>query len=181
MKVGKPDPEISPPQPPRSLAERLGEAMRQPRDAAIEGWPPLRLAAVLALLIAAAPLLTIAGATLLASREKAAAARLEGDLAPLIASAQGAEEARRALRQLLARRAPAPLLEALGKTLPPEARLVRIERTAQGALEFDVAAPDPDTLRLALRRAPAFAQLRNVGQRQDEGGGMIVSFLGGAE
>jgi hypothetical protein len=57
---------------------------------------------------------------------------------------------------------------------------VRAERTRAGALEIDIATSDPDKLRMALRRAPEFAQIRNVAQRQDDAR-MIVTFLGGAE
>ncbi|MEI9851845.1 MAG: hypothetical protein WDN24_14570 [Sphingomonas sp.] len=59
-------------------------------------------------------------------------------------------------------------LDALARALPPEASLIRAGRDAQGLLTVEVAAPDPDQLRAAIRRDPLLAALRDTGQRQQE-------------
>lgn len=179
MKVGKPDAETRAPRE-ASLVERLAARLRDGGDASGTGLAARRLAMLVAALIVAGPVLTLGGAKLLIARERAASAALQADLAPRIAAARSAEAARRELAQVLRQRSLGQVLEVLGRVLPPGSTLVRLERTGQGALEFDVATPDPDRLRMALRRAPEFAQIRNVGQRQADGG-LIVSFLGGAE
>jgi hypothetical protein len=125
-------------------------------------------------LLAAGPLLTLAGATLLAQHEKRATARLQEQLAPRLRAEAVAREARAALANAAGRTAPGQVVELLAGVLPPEAKLTRIERTRDGGLEFDVAGSDPDTLRTAIRRAPEFAGMRNTSQRHTDAG-MIVS------
>jgi hypothetical protein len=178
MKAGQPDNDDVPPPAP-SLAGKLAGALRREAPAG-EGWPAERLAVAVAALIALGPVLTIGGAALLARREAAASATLQAELAPRIAAARQSEVARTRLSAALAQRPMANTLEALGRVLPPEASVVRAERTRAGALEIDIATPDPDKLRMALRRASEFGQIRNVAQRQGDAG-MIVTFLGGAE
>lgn len=178
MQAGKPDSDDAQPPAP-SLAGKLAGVWR--RDAAAEdGWPGQRMALVVVGLIALGPLLTIGGAKMLAAREAHKSATLQTELAPRIEATRQAEIARTRLSEALARRPMANTLEALGRVLPAEAAVVRAERTKGGALEIDIATPDPDKLRMALRRAPEFGQIRNVAQRQGDAG-MIVTFLGGAE
>jgi hypothetical protein len=170
MDAGAPDPDmVPPPLPPASLAARLGGALRARGEGQGSRWTPYALAA----LIAAGPLLTIAGAGVLASRERAATARLEAELAPRIAARAAAQEARAALAPVLAAAPAASVIDLLARALPGDASLLRVERLANGTLELDIAAPDPDALRAALRRSPDFARVRPLGQRQGEG--MIVA------
>lgn len=177
MHVGRPDPELAPTEP--SLAQRLA-AIGRGRSVGAAKWPDGRLAALIAGLIAAGPLLTIGGATLLAGRQRAASARLEAEAAPRIEVARAAAEARGQMDAVLRRRTLAATIEVLARALPADASLVRAGRNAQGALELEIATPDPDRLRSALRRAPAFARLRNTGQRQADTK-MIVLFAGTAQ
>lgn len=168
MHAGKPDPEPARPAP--SLAERLATVGRgRGPDAAPANrttrWPG-SLAALVAMLIVTGPLLTIGGAKLLEGWQKAAHARLEAEAQPRIEAARAATAAREQMDAVLRRRTLAATIEALARALPADATLVRAERTAQGALELEIAAPDPDRLRAALRRVPALARLRNTGQRQ---------------
>jgi hypothetical protein len=181
MHAGKPDPK---PMPAPSLTQRLAAAARTrlPHATRPEGrkWPEGSMAALVAVLIAAGPLLTIGGAKLLAGRERAAVARLAAEASPRIDAARAAAEARVQLGVVLRRPTLGATIEALARALPADATLVRAERNAQGGIEFDIAAADPDRLRSALRRAPALARLRNTGQRQADGR-IIVTFAGTAE
>ena len=141
------------------------------------GLPPARVAVLVALLITAGPLLTIATARLLAGAQRAAAARLEADLAPRIGAARAAAEARGEIDAVLRRKTLGATIEALARALPADAALVHVARDTRGVFEIEIAAADPDRLRAALRRAPAFARLRNTGQRQADAR-MIVTFAG---
>lgn len=183
MHVGKPDSEPAPPAP--SLAQRLAAIGRGRRAGAgkqanAAKWPEASIAALVAALIAAGPLLTIGGATLLTGRQHDAIARLGAEAAPRIEAARAAAEARGQMDAVLRRRTLAATIETLARALPADATLVRAGRTAQGVLELEIATPDPDRLRSALRRVPAFARLRNTGQRQADTK-MIVLFAGTAQ
>lgn len=169
MEAGPPDPEL-PPIPANSLTQRLSAVLAGARLPA-GGWP---LAAVFGVLLAAGPLLTIAGASLLADHERRATIRLQSDLAPRLQAEAAAREARAALANAAGRPAPGEVLEVLAGVLPVEARLTRAERTRDGGLELDVAGSDPDALRAAVRRAPEFAGMRNTSQRHADAA-MIVS------
>lgn len=149
---------------------RLGALFRG-RDARTANWES---AAALAVLIALGPLATIAGAKLLTRHERAQIVSLQNNLAPRIAAEQAARTARSEIGAAIARPQMGATLEALSRALPADASLSRAERTAQGALEFDVTTTDPDRLRAAIRRVPELAGLRDSGQRQD-GGTMLVS------
>ncbi|TGX54248.1 hypothetical protein E5A73_09050 [Sphingomonas gei] len=166
-----------------SLAHRLAALVKRgPRGNANPPGatrPDAGIAALVAVLIAAGPLLTIGGATLLTARQRIAAARLADEASPRIKAARNAVEARGQIAALLGRPPLGATIEALARVLPPDAALVRAGRTAQGLLEIEVEVPDPDKLRAALRRAPAFARLRNTGQRQADAK-MIVTFAGTA-
>lgn len=164
MTPGRPDDPI-PPVPRPSLAGRVA-------NAPIGDW---RIGAAVATLLAAGPLVTIGGAAVLRAGALAEASQFREAMASRGQAAQANAAARAALAPLLARPALGTTIEALARALPPDARLVRVERTAQGALEIDVATPDPDPLRAALRRVPVLSGLRDVRQQRTDGA-MIVSF-----
>ncbi|RYE04295.1 MAG: hypothetical protein EOP61_01140 [Sphingomonadales bacterium] len=166
MQPGAPDRD-SMPQESATLSARLSAMLRAPGHA----W---EAPAAIAVLIALAPLLTIAGAKLLIRHERAEITRLQTDLAPRIAVEQAAQAARTEMAAAVNRPPMGSTLEALARTLPSDATLSRAERTAQGALDLDVTTVDPDKLRAAIRRAPELTGLRDSGQRQGDGA-MIVS------
>jgi hypothetical protein len=159
-----------------SLVQRLlaGSASEPAR------WPEGRVAIAVALLIVAGPLLTIGGARILSERHRAATARIEAEVAPRIASTAAAAEARAQMGAVLKRRTLGATIETLARALPADATLARVERNAQGRLALEVATPDPDKLRAALRRVPALARLRDTGQRQADAA-MIVLLEGTTE
>lgn len=169
MHAGQPDPETPPPAP-DSLSHRLSGALtglRLPEG----GWA---IAGAFGVLIAAGPALTIAGANLLAAQEKRATLALQDKVTPRLQAEAAARAARTTLANAAGRAAPGEVLEALAGVVPAEASLTRIERTADGGLEFDVSGGDPDGLRAAIRRAPEFAGMRNTSQRRTDAA-MIVS------
>lgn len=182
MEAGKPDRDDTQHQG-RSLAEGLRSAARgwlnrrSMRPAAVAVPSPVgrRLAAGVALLMAAGPIVTLAGADLLAARARSQAARIDAALAPRIAAERAAEQARAQMRTAIARPMLGGTLDAVARALPADATLLRAERTVDGALELEVSAPDPDRLRPALRSLPGIGVLRNTGQRHSDAG-MIVSF-----
>jgi hypothetical protein len=169
MDAGPPDPE-APPVAADSLTHRLSGALSG-INLPTGSW---HIAAAFGALLAAGPLLTLIGADLLAAHERQGTAHLQEQLAPRVQAEAAAREARAALANAAGRPAPGTVLETLAGVLPPEAKLTRIERTADGGLEFDVSGGDPDGLRAAVRRAPEFAGMRNTSQRRDDAG-MVVS------
>ncbi|MBX3564078.1 MAG: hypothetical protein KF730_05810 [Sphingomonas sp.] len=154
MQPGPPDRE--------PLATRFTAALRGPAQA----W---EAAAAIAVLIALAPLLTIAGAKLLIRHERSAIVRLNDDLAPRLAVEQAAQTARTEIAAVVNRPPMGATLETLARALPADTMLARAERTAQGGLDLEVTTVDPDKLRAAIRRAPELAGLRDSGQRQGDG------------
>ncbi len=169
MDAGKPDPEpVS--APPQSLAHRVAAALGGVA-LPVGGWG---VAVAFGALLAAGPLLTLAGAHMLAQNEKRATLRLQDKIAPQLQAEVAAREARTVLANAAGRAAPGQVIELLAGVLPPEAKLTRIERTRDGGLELDVTGGDPDALRSAIRRAPEFAGMRNTSQRRADAG-MIVS------
>jgi len=180
MHVGKPDPEPRPPAQ-LSLVQRLLTAMRRgPVGVGPAAWSEGRVAMAVAALIVAGPLLTIGGARVLADRQRATAARIEAEVAPRIAAAAAAAEARTQMDAVLRRQTLGATIETLARALPTDATLVRAERNIQGRLALEISTADPDRLRAALRRAPALARLRDTGQRQADAA-MIVLLEGTAE
>lgn len=177
MEAGPPDSD-APQAAPRSLLDRAFERDRRERPTpAPRDW---RAAALVSGLIALAPLLTLGGAHLLTARETAAADRLRSQAAPRIAARAAGTAARRTLSETLRQPNLGATLEALARALPANATLARAGRAADGTLEIEAAAPDPDALRDALRRDPAFARLRAIGQRQADGA-IVTAFRGTAE
>ncbi|MGK6355985.1 hypothetical protein ACMGDH_12285 [Sphingomonas sp. DT-207] len=157
--------------PPSSLAERLVQrartrAARAPTTAPPADW---RVALAIAGLILSAPLLTIVGAKLLTGGAEREASALSTQLAPRIAAQREAEAAHQRLADALRGPGPSGTIEALARTLPAEAKIARLAREPGGAIDLEVAAPDPDRLRSALRRAPEFARVRDAGQRAGDG------------
>lgn len=155
----------------RQLGEAPASAIR-PRGSI--DW---RIAGALGALIALGPLLTIGGAGVLASRAQQNAARIEAGLAArMTAEAQG-RSARATFRQAV-RGAPAALwMDRIARVLPADARVAAMARSSSGEFEVQISTPDPDQLRSALRRDPAFAALRETGQRR-AGAMMLVTMRG---
>jgi Tfp pilus assembly protein PilX len=184
MHVGKPDPETAPPARLSLVQRLLTIARRVPGGTdsvpAHARWPEGRVAIAVALLIVAGPLLTIGGARVLADQQRAATVQIEGEVAPRIAAAAAAAEARAQMDAVLKRRTLGATIETLARALPADATLARVERNAQGRLALEVATPDPDKLRAALRRVPALSRLRDTGQRQADAA-MIVLLEGTTE
>jgi hypothetical protein len=166
---------------PQPLAARLGDAARG-GIAALRAWKPgpagpwhnWYIAAALAALIALGPVITILGANILSGRARAEAQIFERKAAPRVAAAAAIERDRATLTTALRRPGIGATIEAIARVLPPEAALVRAERGADGLLELEIRAPDPDKLRAALRRESALATLRDTGQRQAEAAMLVT-------
>lgn len=176
MDAGRPDTVENEPRG-RSLADGLGAAARRwlGRRAEASARAGRRVAVAMALLIAAGPLVTLLGAEMLAARAHADAARIAARLAPRMAAERTARQAREAMAAALARPMLGATLETIARALPANAVLVRAERMPDGALELEIAAPDPDQLRPALRALPGIGAFRDTGQRQGDSG-MIATF-----
>ena len=180
------------PQPPeqRSLAASLGGAARGAAGGARDWWanrpeiPANRrdwiVASGIAGLIAAGPLVTIAGAWLITGSIRSEVNRLEEQAAPRAAAAKTAAQDRALLVAMIRRPGLGATAEALARALPVDAVLLRAERDRSGLLEIDIGAPDPDKLRAALRAEPALARLRDAGQQRGDLM-MTVSFKEQAE
>jgi hypothetical protein len=161
-----------------SLADRMAQrlAARAPRAPRPEGghldW---RLAGGLAALIALGPLATIVGAGVIERGALAETARLNAQAAPRLKAEAQVRDARAALRGAARDPGVAVWLDRLATTIPADARVARMAKTADGAIEIEITASDPDLLRAALRRDPALAGFREVGQRR--AGAMIAVTL----
>lgn len=161
-----------------SLADRMAQRLsaREPRAPRPEGvrvdW---RLAASLAALIALGPLVTIVGAGLLERNARAETARLGAQAAPRLKAEAQARDARTALRGAVRDAGVAVWLDRLAAAIPADARVARMARAADGAIEIEITASDPDLLRTALRRDPALTGFRETGQRR--AGAMIAVTL----
>jgi hypothetical protein len=161
-----------------SLAERVFARLRRSGGdfPAGGGW---RFGVALAVLLAAGPVATLVGARIAENRALAAGAALTRTAAPRLEEARAHMAARDTLAPLLSRPTLGATLEGLARALPPENSLVRAERGEDGRLSIDVASPDPDPLRAALRREPVTQGLRDAGQRGGDGA-MVVTFEGGS-
>lgn len=171
--------------PPPSLVERAWAAARgrpaplpkpEPRQpepsvaaAPIPERSDRRVVAVVAVLLAAGPLATLAGAGLLERQIRAETAALAPKVTPLRARTAATMATRERLAEVLQRPTAGAVIERLAAALPGEARMLRAVVAAEGALEIEVLAPDPDVLRAALRREPLLAGLREVGQARTDG------------
>lgn len=172
-----------------SLAERAGGALRtlgQPaRIARLSPEPaasPVRRGGrkegiLLAALLAAGPLATLAGAQWLTARTDAEAARLARQAAPVARAAEAEEAARDVLRAAVARPGPAAMLERMARVLPAEDRLTLLRRDANGVLRLEVATTDPDRLRASLREQGG--RWREEGQAQGDAA-LLVRYREGA-
>lgn len=163
-----------------SLADRMAQrlAARAPRAPRPEGGPVnWRLAAGLAALIALGPLATIVGAGMLrASTEREAEALSEQGRRRFEAEARD-REARAMFRDTVRRPPVSVVLDRMARVVPRDARLTAISYADNGELRIEILALDPDPLRMALRRDPMFAKLRETEQRR-AGAGTIVLLRG---
>ena len=163
-----------------SLFDRaLGAARPAPRAAVPADAPqptarerPDRAAILLAIAIVATPLLTLAGATVLTTQLRRETQALIEQSAPTVAVRAERDRARAMLAAAWNAPTLGTTLEAIGRVLPEDAALVRVERNA-GPLTIDIAAPDPDRMLSALRRDPALGGLRAVAQSRTEGDGRM--------
>ena len=161
-----------------SLADRMAQhfAARAPRAPRPAGEPlDWRLAAGLAALIALGPLVTIVGAGLIERSARAEAAALTAQAAPRLKAEAQARNARAVLRETVRDAGVAVWFDRLAAVIPADARVARMGKAADGAMEIEITAPDPDLLRAALRRDPALAGFRETGQRR--AGAMIAVTL----
>jgi len=161
-----------------SLAERMTQRLAArpsrapgPLMHALDWWR----AGALAALIALGPLLTIVGAGLIERNAQAETARLTAKAAPRVKAEARERDARTALRAAARDAGAAVWMDRLAAAIPAEARVARIGKAADGTLEIEITAPDPDLLRAALRRDPALAGFRETGQRR--AGAMIAVTL----
>ncbi len=161
-----------------SLADRMARRLtaREPRAPRPEGagvdW---RRAGGLAALIALGPLLTIVGASAIERNARVEATRLTAQVAPRVQAEARERDARAALRGAVRDAGVAVWMDRLAAAIPADARVARMSRAADGSVELEITAPDPDLLRAALRRDPALAGLRETGQRR--AGAMIAVTL----
>ncbi len=159
-----------------SLTDRLARrAARAVRTRPTLGVADLRFALALAALLALGPLLTIVGANLLRAGVDAENRELESQLRTRLAPQVARHEAAARLRDAVRQPALAATLERLARALPDDARLVSAARTADGRLQIEISASDPDQLRGALRRDPVLAALRETGQRRTQDARVVVT------
>lgn len=153
------------------VVRRLSRASAVPGRAGVD-W---RFAAALIALIALGPLATIMGAGVLARSARGEAAAVQAQIAPRLAARRAARDARDGLRRLVQVPPAAVWIDRMAAALPADARIARIARGPDGAIELDVTTPDPDAARRALRRARDLAGFREVGQRR-AGAVMLVTY-----
>lgn len=161
-----------------SLADRMAQRFaargaRMPRPAF--GPVNWRLAAALTAIIALGPLATIVGAGVLERSARVEAARLTAQAAPRSKAQARERAAREALRSAARDAGVAVWLDRVAAAIPADARVARMAKASDGAIELEITAPDPDLLRGALRRDPALAGFREAGQRR--AGAMIAVTL----
>ncbi|MGN5374887.1 hypothetical protein [Sphingomonas hankookensis] len=163
-----------------SLFDRAVDAARRERapapEPAARGIPraPIdRAAALLALSIVATPLVTLAGAALLTVRVRGEAAVLAERAAPIVADRNARQRARALLASAWHQPTLGTTIEAVARTLPPDAALLRAERGPAGAVSVELLAPDPDRVLAALRRDPVLAALRATAQARADGDGRM--------
>lgn len=144
------------------------DASRRWRLAAIDG----RFALAIAALIALGPLATIVAAGVVERSVRAETRALGAAAAPRLRAGQADRAARARLRRAVTAPPVAIWLDRAARALPGDARVSRVARLPDGTIELDVTAPDPDSLRAAIRRDPAMAGFREVAQRR--AGAMIL-------
>lgn len=161
-----------------SLADRMAQrfgAGSMRTGPALSGPLDWRLATALAGLIALGPLATIVGAAALERDARAEAARVEAKAAPQLKAETREKAARASLRAAAHDPGVAIWLDRVAAAIPVDARVARMTKAADGALELEISTPDPDLLRGALRRNPALTGFRETGQRR--AGAMIAVTL----
>ncbi len=129
-----------------------------------------RVGAAVALMLIAAPLAIWIDAAWLTQRARTATDTLSRQAAPIDAARADAARAREQLGMAWTQPTIGTTIEAIGRALPADAALLRVERHATGLLSIEVAAPDPDQVTAALRRDPALAELRAVSQTPGDDG-----------
>lgn len=154
------------------MAARLSPASAKPVVVRPRPAIDLRFGIALAASIALGPLSTIVAATLLAQDAWRDAARLQAVAAPRTAAVEADRAARTLLADAVAQPGVSTWIDRAAQALPDDARVSRIARKAGGTYELDVVAPDPDLVRQVLRRTPAFAGFREIGQQR--AGAMIL-------
>lgn len=152
-----------------SLAHRLRTAVT-----GIDGGHDRRAGVAVAVLLAAAPALTWAGALWTEAHVRRDIAAIERTAAPRLATVAATRQARQELATILDTPGVAATLDGLATALPTGATLRSAGRAADHRLAVEVAAPDPDRLRAALRRAPQTARLRDTGQRRGDGAMLVA-------
>lgn len=126
-------------------------------------------------MIALGPLATIVGASLLQRSVQAETAQLIAQAAPRLKAEARAKDARARLRDAARDAGIAVWADRVAAAIPADARVARMSRAADGTMEMEIIAPDPDLLRAAVRRDPALAGFRETGQRR--AGAMIAVTL----
>lgn len=161
-----------------SLADRMAQrlAAGKPRIPRLSAGPiEWRLALALAAVIALGPLATIVAAGVVEQIARADAKQLTVQAAPRLKAEASARAARAALREAVRHPGAAILLDHVAAAIPADARVARMRKAADGTMEIEITAPDPDLLRAAMRRDPVLAAFRETGQRR--AGAMIAVTL----
>ncbi len=159
-----------------SLTDRLARrAARAARARPALAVPDIRLSLALAGVLALGPLLTIVGAQALRGGVEADNRALESQLRSRTAPELARSEAAAVLRDAVRQPALAATLDRLARALPDDARLVSAARGADGHVQVEISASDPDLLRGALRRDPLLAAMRESGQRRTPDARVVVT------
>lgn len=161
---------------PPSLAQTAMGAvklrLRRQRSPVAAEWRALALFSGISLLAA---LLAIAIAAWVLARQAEASAGATGAVA---ATAQSQARDADRLARIFAADGVEASLATLGAHLPQDARLVSVERKADGALLIVLETGDPDLLRNALASEPWFERFVERGQSVTPDGGMRVTLAG---
>lgn len=120
----------------------------------------------IALLIAAGPAITLAGAELLIRIERAQLEARTTELRPRLDAAAERRNGRDVLGSALGGLSLGETVEALAIALPSDDRLVSLSRNSGGQIVAQIASQDPDRLRAALRSANHLEALREQDQRR---------------
>lgn len=158
-----------------SLVGKVIARFRRTRLPSVDIRP--RMSGLIAAMLVSAPLSTIAVAALLQMHVRNQTDALAERTAPLRVAAEDADRTRDQFRRAVRRPTLGVTVDRLSRALPQDAQIVRASRAADGSLSLQIATPDPDQLRAALRQDRQFASLRDVGQERGVAG-MLVSLRG---